>query len=93
MLKAVYPDYNWMPWRFKVSPKGVSKDPNVLAMALDFAQKELEISDSSDWYRISMNQLKDIGIEEIIKQNGGLFFSLTTARPTVNWEQSSFRTP
>lgn len=44
MLRHVYPEYDWFPWRFRKLPKLVGKDPLVMERALKFVETSLNIT-------------------------------------------------
>ena len=91
MAKTVYPERIWLPWRFSHAPKGVSRDPQVLLLAIDFLEKELNISSESEWYRVSDAQLEHLGLYSLIFPNGGLVGALTKTRPGRTWDPQLFQ--
>jgi hypothetical protein len=51
----VYPDYNWLPWKFGKCPANYWDDVKNQRKFMDWAAKELNIKDMSDWYNVSIN--------------------------------------
>lgn len=90
MLKAVYPEHDWVPWKFKTLPQHVGLDPDVLAQAITFVETEKKVLRPQDWYSISNRQLRELGVLSIIDTNGGLFESLKLSRPHFPWRKEMF---
>lgn len=59
-------------------------------MALKFIENKLNMEKSEDWYRISMQQLKEMGLMSFLKPLGGLYKILTKYRPDTNWDEAMF---
>jgi hypothetical protein len=83
MLKAVYPEHEWLPWKFTRVPRTLSKDPETLRLVLDFLEKKYNLENFEDWSRLSKEQLKEVGLLHIIDLNGGLMMILRQFRPSV----------
>ena len=49
MLKAVYPEYDWLPWKFKKSTRTAHLEEDILEKAVRFLEKELKMADLKDW--------------------------------------------
>lgn len=52
LLKAVYPDYEWLPWKFTKSPSKLWDDPNNQFKFIKWAENQLKVEKVSDWYNI-----------------------------------------
>jgi hypothetical protein len=56
-LSAVYPDYNWLPWKFVATPKGFWANLNNQRKFLDWAADEMKIVNTPEnreaWYKVS----------------------------------------
>lgn len=94
ILKAVFPDHSWDPWKFNVQTLWDPTRGNQ-AELLSFTQHlssrlGLSGSDLSDWYRVSWNQLGAAGGLTIVKQCGGLQALLSAAYPDHRWEAEKF---
>ena len=50
LLSVVYPDYNWLPWKFSATPKNYWSEPENQRKFIEWAGKQLKIKDMSDWY-------------------------------------------
>jgi hypothetical protein len=53
LLSEVYPDYNWLPWKFAKSADNIWDDKKIQRKFLDWAAKELNVKEMSDWYRVT----------------------------------------
>jgi hypothetical protein len=53
MLSAVYPEYNWLPWKFKMCPLNFWEDVNNQKKFIEWAAQELNIKEISDWQSVS----------------------------------------
>ena len=52
ILSDVYPEYEWLPWRFIRTPKQFWDDPKNQRTFLEWAGKQLKIKEMSDWYKV-----------------------------------------
>ena len=67
--------------KFEYVPKGLSSEPKVLEDALKTLEIALKSERPEDLSRASRFQLKELGIEYIIRVNGGLKAVLAKMRP------------
>ena len=58
LLSQIYPDYNWLPWKFNKGPHNFWADIKNQRKFLEWAGKELRINDMSDWYKITNKVVK-----------------------------------
>lgn len=66
-LQDVYPEHEWLPWKFIQSPRsffGVQE--NRLAF-FTWAAKQLEVRELADWYNITPSQLAPMGGDGLIR--------------------------
>jgi hypothetical protein len=52
LLKAVYSEYEWLPWKFAHTPHNYWDNQNNQRLFLNWAEKELNIKEKDDWYKI-----------------------------------------
>jgi hypothetical protein len=52
-LLAVYPEYQWLPWKFDISPRNFWGNVENQRKFVEFAAKQLKIKDLSDWYNVT----------------------------------------
>jgi len=61
-LQSVYPEHNWMSWRFKTTPQGylekLSKDPAEAKKLIDWVGMQVSVKQLEDWYRVSMGEIQ-----------------------------------
>jgi hypothetical protein len=91
LLKAAYPEYKWVPWKFAHTPKKLSDDPNFLKTVVEYVEKELDLLDPEDWYRVSAKQLEELGVLYLLTKGQSLFELMKTLRPAVHWDESQFQ--
>jgi hypothetical protein len=53
LLSKVFPDYNWLPWRFGTCPRNFWDDAKNQRNFMDWAATQLNIKEMSDWYKIT----------------------------------------
>jgi hypothetical protein len=53
MLSTLYPEYDWLPWKFSKSPLNFWEDVKNQRKFMDWAGKQLRIKEMSDWYKVS----------------------------------------
>jgi hypothetical protein len=57
LMATVYPEYEWLPWKFEHSPKNYWENVSNQRRFMDWAAKELNVKDMSDWYNVSVKVL------------------------------------
>lgn len=55
LLKSIYPDYEWLPWKFSQYPRNFWDDMQNQREYLDWVETQLNIKNKEDWYRITTN--------------------------------------
>lgn len=90
ILRTVYPHYDWDPWRFSLLPRSTIGDSTVLKQAILHVEKNLSIEQPEDWYRVSLNQLKRLGVDALFRKSGGLVSVLERLRPEIQWNEKNF---
>ena len=53
LLSSVYPEYDWLPWKFTVCPLGFWNDIANQRKFTEWVAKELNIKEMEDWYRVT----------------------------------------
>jgi len=85
LLAALYPEYPWQPWRFARSSHTVLSDAAVSAL-LQEAEKALGIVAPSDWYRVSLDQLRSLGLALHLGKRSTLIALLSRRYPAMEWK-------
>jgi len=86
MLLKVYPEYEWLPWKFKRHPGKFLDDPIVVHKLIHTIENELNIKDANEWYRVSMDRVKDLGLEKLFRR-ARLVSLLRICYPKVDWNE------
>jgi hypothetical protein len=63
LLSQVYPEYDWLPWLFVKTQPNFWKDKKNQRKFTDWAAKQLNIKDMSDWYKVSQKVTMETMIE------------------------------
>jgi hypothetical protein len=106
LLSSIYPDYEWLPWKFGRAPRDFWTNPKNQRNFLEYVAKELNIKEMKDWYKVTTEVLflyvSQIIIFQDIKKLGGLALlnhhSRSIAKllpycyPEYNWEPWRFET-
>jgi mRNA-degrading endonuclease HigB of HigAB toxin-antitoxin module len=57
MLATLYPDVEWMPWKFHIS-RNYWKQPENVKKFLDWAGKNFNVKKIEDWYKVSSSVIQ-----------------------------------
>eukprot|EP01126_Amoeba_proteus_P049205 TRINITY_DN5740_c0_g1_i1.p1 TRINITY_DN5740_c0_g1~~TRINITY_DN5740_c0_g1_i1.p1 ORF type:complete len:330 (-),score=30.69 TRINITY_DN5740_c0_g1_i1:1040-2029(-) len=74
LLKSVYPEFNWRMYLFN-HKRGTLEDKTELSELIRQIQHQLQISSLEDWYRVSYQQISDLG-NKLKINNYVKFFSI-----------------
>ena len=80
LLAAVFPEYNWLPWKFEKAPRNVWQSEINIKKVVEWAGKQLGIKDMDDWYKVSRYEIMRLGCEVPLSE------LLFIAYPHVKWE-------
>jgi hypothetical protein len=53
LLSTVYSEYEWLPWKFDISPQNYWGNVNNRKKFMEWAAQQLNIKDMADWYKVS----------------------------------------
>jgi hypothetical protein len=70
-LAALYPEHEWLPWRFPSVPTGIWTSMNVRNNFRDYATRQLRLSSEADWASVSAAQISALGGRGLLKYYGG----------------------
>jgi hypothetical protein len=59
LLSKVYPDYNWLPWKFGKCPHNYWDNIKNHKKFMDWAATQLNIKVNTDWYNVSSQVVKN----------------------------------
>ena len=60
LLSSVFPEYDWLPWKFSRVPKGFWPELANQRKFVEWAAKQLNVKQMSDWYSITGEVNKNI---------------------------------
>jgi len=81
LLIIKMPCWSYLVLIFRFTPMNAWKDPEVLKKAVALLAKELQITKSEQWRRVTTNQLREYGLDYIFERNGGVDAVLRIVRP------------
>lgn len=84
ILQAIYPEHNWMEWKFSQVSRGYWDDSKNLKQFLEWLGKELNIKRREDWYRVSIQQIRKIARMSVFNRKN-LLQILKLAYPEYQW--------
>jgi len=84
LLKAVYREHDWLPWKFSSTPRGLWSDEEVLRRVVRYVEDSLKFKSKEDWHRISKDQLRALGVENFFVKNGGVAKALEKVNSASN---------
>jgi hypothetical protein len=92
-LKNVYPEHNWIPWKFKRTSGGAWKDTENQKKALIEFEKKLHFTGPENWYDIDRQTLKNHGLLSMMVNyyNTSLSRMITELFPEYNLKRTKFR--
>jgi hypothetical protein len=53
LISGVYSEYAWLPWKFDKCPRNFWGEVKNQRNFMDWAGKQLNVKDMSDWYKVS----------------------------------------
>lgn len=90
VLKWYFPNHTWEPWKFEKLPREFWNDemgPETARRIAEDVATRLGITRREEWYRISLSQLKEVGIWYVLESIGGLYSLLRLAYPKFRWSR------
>ena len=87
MLSNVYPEYNWIPWRFVSCPSNYWDDLKNQRNFMDWIGKELKINELNDWYKVTKKDIVNIAgkLGPLIRYQDSLYRILCAVYPEQQW--------
>ena len=94
LLTKIYPNYDWMAWKFPVCPPNYWDNVNNQNKYMEWVTKELNINEESDWYKITMKKWNEMGGSSLLsdKYNDNILQLLTHFYPNYEWLPWKFET-
>jgi hypothetical protein len=57
-LRAIYPEHEWLPWRFKLQPAGFWESAQNRRNFLDWAMLQLKMKNLNGWYDVTLKKVR-----------------------------------
>jgi hypothetical protein len=89
-LRHIYPQHEWLPWKFSKSSRHFWDSNNNQKFFLNWLGKELHINEMDDWYRVSHVAIKRMAPLTSIILSGGLMQILVKSYPEHHWNIQKF---
>jgi hypothetical protein len=89
-LQMVYPEHEWLPWKFMRVPAGWWDDDHNLRHFMSWATKQLHFKTLDDWYNVHHSQLDNLGASTPVTSGGGIIEFLQRAYPHHPWDPAKF---
>jgi hypothetical protein len=89
LLLSVYPEYEWLEWKFYRAPVGFWHNNKNKRKFLDWAGKQLGINEFSDWYNIPAKDIRELRGTPLDTE--GYLEFLSSAYPEYKWEAHKFK--
>ena len=86
MVRTIYTDYDFLPWKFAKAPEYLGKDEEALKEILRHVENKYNIASIDDWRRISRDELKELDVLYWIQKAGGLPHALKILYPDHHWQ-------
>lgn len=90
VVNFLYPDYNFINWKFKNIPKNYwSKDENKIKF-LKWFEELKGIKSPEDWYNVSLNDFLDNNAYSLLRKFEKIYNVAKFLYPDFNFEQDKF---
>jgi hypothetical protein len=90
LISTIYTEHEWLPWKFEHSPRNFWNDPKNVRKFLDWAGKQLGVTEYNDWHRITIKEIVEIGGKSLLRStNFSLSQILNIAYPEHSFHNSS----
>jgi len=87
LLAEVFPEREWLPWKFSKAPQQAFSKPETLKQVIISVEKSLGISKRDDWYRVNRSQIEDMGLSHFVTKHGGMAAMLKKYYPETAWDE------
>jgi hypothetical protein len=91
MISAVYPEHEWVPWRFNQVSKGFWNNMENQKQTMAYVAKQLNIKDLNEWYGVTVSQVEKIAGSGLLNvYNNSLIKLLQSVYPEHPWQVWKF---
>ena len=84
-LKSLCPEHEWCIWKFVSLPRGIWRDVQLQKEFFDSLAKEMKFEKLSDWYTITVDDVRRYGGGSIIHLHFNLSNTLSFLYPQHHW--------
>jgi hypothetical protein len=92
ILKSVYPDYEWIPWKFNQVPINYWNEFKNHRFYMDWLYKELKYETIENWYNLTGDILEsNYGSSILQKYNYSIYDMISKIYPENIWHQWNFK--
>jgi hypothetical protein len=87
MLSSLYPQYDWLPWKFEKCARYFWDDEKNQRKFLEWAGKQLKINEMSDWYKVTTKHISELGGGGLLRTRfrDSISLMLTEVYPDYKW--------
>jgi hypothetical protein len=86
ILGSIYPEIDWLPWKFDYVPQPFWAEQKNQRNFLDWLSEELKLESIWDWYGVEKGDISSRGGVGLLKQYGGSMGELLRANyPWTQW--------
>lgn len=92
LLSSVYPEYEWLFWKFTRSPNNNWNIKENQLQYMNSLQKILGYRKIEDWYKVTKNDFYENGGSRLLSgyYNGSPYQLISSVYPNFQWERSKF---
>ena len=90
LMQSVFPEFDFLPWKFKVTPRSSVNDLETLQKVFRCVENSLKFKSKEDWYRVSNAQLLELGVLQFFNRRGGVKEAVRLIHPEVAWDDKFF---
>jgi hypothetical protein len=97
LIKYSYPEYKWLPWKFKQTTRyfwSKNEEPNRdnILIYIKWLENELKIQNKTEWYKYNCNTLREYyGVGLLWLFNGSISSLLKWIYSDYNFDESKFK--
>lgn len=87
MLRTLFPEVEWLPWKFKRLSMESLDDDAVFEKIIKVLENEFNIKNPEEWNRVSENKLRKLKVKSYFDRRGGLKAVLRKRFPTFSFPE------
>ena len=89
LICSIFPEYNWIPWKFRVPPNYWNKKSNRIQF-LEYLKNKYQIEENEEWFRkITGRIIYEEGGITLRKRYGSMIGILKSVYSNINWKETS----